>query len=209
MSVFTGQREPDQFERRRQLVIEDDFGRRWETTEDVTPGAGPCAPINPKGWNDPLGTPQAVLTRSLRRDADTGRWVLAMRDGYAVWRDALKQASKEYEQRLYNDAMMLFAAEGPKAYEDRSPALLNFTGEPPQAWEPVEAALQGNSAALGKKPLASDKRLAQYFVKHEPVKLNFRDEELMDLEDEHDPDALGNGKTVPVKPPKKKHEAVV
>lgn len=196
--------ELDQAQRRRPIVYRDDWGRKWESTIDITePSLAPCAPINPKGWNDPLNTPQNVLTRALGKDED-GRPMLRLKDSYTLWRDFLKAKHAEYDQTLYNDAVMLFGQEGPRAYEQKSPALLNYTGEPPQAWEPIEAALQGNSAALGLKPLASDPRVAKYFAKKEVKTVSFKDEELenlMDIEESVDPDATG-GKKVPVGRPK-------
>ena len=187
--------ELDQAQRRRHVVLQDDLtpSRKWESTVDII-SQGPCAPINPRGWSDPLTTPQDVLMHAIRTDPDTGRLYLALREGYALWRDQLKQKHIEYDQRLYNDAMMLFGQEGPTAYETRAVALIMYTGPAPQAWEPVEAALQGNSAALGLKPLASDPRIAKYFAKHESTIPDFRDDSLGDLEEQHDPDAVG-GKT--------------
>ena len=187
-------KEMSQTDRREYAVFPDDFGRLWETTIDIV-AKGPCAAINPKGWNDPLNTPQQYLVQALGKD-QYGQRCLKLKEQLIVWRDFLKKKAHEYDQTLYNDAMMLFGAEGPKAYEERSPALLNYTGEGPQAWEPVEAAIQGNSAALGKKPLESDPRVAKYFVKKQATSLSFSDEDLMDLEEQHDPDALG-GKKIP------------
>ena len=200
--------ELDQAQRRRYVTLPDDLGRVWESTLDIL-SQGPCAPINPKGWIDPLGTPQAVLIRALQTNSDTGRLALALKESYALWRDNLKQKAKEYETRLLNDAMMLFGQEGPRAYEDRSPTLLAYTGGGPQAWEPIEAALQGNSAALGRKPLASDPRVAKYFIKPEPVVPSFTDESLdayADIEEAMDPDVIGSqgGKTQLVKGGKQK-----
>lgn len=186
------QQELDQAQRRRFVILMDDLTppRRWESTVDII-SQGPCAPINPKGWSDPLSTPQQILMRAVRTDPETGRLFLALREGYETWRDTLKQKAVEYDQKLYSDAMMLFAQEGPKAYQERTPALLNYTGPSPQAWEPIEAALQGNSAALGLKPLSADPRIAKYFAKKEAATLDFRDEDLADIEEAHDPEALG------------------
>ena len=198
--------ELDQAQRRRHVVLQDDLtpSRKWESTIDII-GQGTCAPINPRGWNDPLNTPQEVLMHAVRTDKDTGRLYLALKEGYELWRDALKQKHVEYDQRLYNDAMMLFGQEGPQAYDTRAVALIMYTGPSPQAWEPVEAALQGNSAALGLKPLKSDPRIAKYFAKHETKTLDFSDASLADLEEEIDPDAIG-GKTQKV--PKNKRTLV-
>jgi hypothetical protein len=200
-------KELDQSERRRPIVLLDDFipPRKWESTIDII-SQGTCAPINPKGWNDPLDTPQSVLIAALWTDPESGRPALALREQYENWRDDLKKKHVEYDQKLYGDAMMLFGAEGPSAYEERKPALVNYTGPGPQAWEPIEAALQGNSAALGRKPLSSDPRIAKYFVKKQTTTLDFADDSLADLEEDIDPQATG-GKTQKI--PKKRSLAEV
>lgn len=177
------------------VVLRDNWGRKWESTLN-TRAKSTCAPINPRGWNDPLNTPQAILVKALHTDED-GRLALDLKSAYADWRDSLKQKAIEYDQRLYNDAIMLFGEAGPKQYEMRAPALVNFTGVGPQAWEPVEAAIQGNSVALGKRPLEADPRIAKFFAKKEAPKLSFADEDLQDLEEEYDPNATG-GKKVAV-----------
>ena len=104
------QQELDQAQRRRFVILMDDLSppRRWESTVDII-SQGPCAPINPKGWSDPLSTPQQILMRAVRTDPETGRLFLALREGYETWRDTLKQKAVEYDQKLYSDAMMLFA----------------------------------------------------------------------------------------------------
>ena len=128
---------------------------------------------------------------------------MALADALAVWRDGLKEEHKRYDRKLYDDAIKLFGVEGPEAYEQRKPGLMNFTGPPPQPWEPIEAAIQGNAAALGKKPLSSDPRVAKYFVVPQPAVPDFADSDkdndtLLDLEEEHDPVASG-GKREPVR----------
>lgn len=210
--------ELDQAQRRRHVVLMDDFSppRKWESTVDII-GQGTCAPINPRGWNDPLSTPQEVLKHAVRTDTDSGRLYLALREGYEAWRDALKKAATDYDRRLYDDAIRMFGTEGPKAYKDRSPELVHHTGPAPQAWEPVEAALQGNSVALGRKPLAADPRIAKYFAVRAAPVLDFADaslgdlpddgqddmqDGLQDLEETADPEARG-GKTEKVGAPKK------
>lgn len=188
-------KELSQFDVRQYAIIRDDFGRRWESTID-TIAKSTCAPINPKGWSDPLNTPQEVLTRALAPDED-GRLSLKLAESYGSWRDELKHKAAVYEDRLLAEAMVMFGERGPAAYEERAPALLRHVGPGPQAWEPIEAALQGNSAALGLRPLSSDPRVAKYFPNKEATALSFRDEDLMDIEEDVDPNALG-GKKVPV-----------
>lgn len=194
--VFTGTKEKDQFQRRQHgVVLRDQFDRRWDTTIDTDSG-GTCAPINPKGWHDILDTPAKF--KRLRKDED-GR--LSLEIAVDDWITDAEKAHEVYDQKLYSDAMMLFGSEGPKAYEDRTPALINYTGHPPQAVEPLYALRDGNSWILG-KTTTPDPRLTKYFVKRERVRPSFRDEDL-DLEEAVDAEATG-GKTVKVGAPKAK-----
>lgn len=181
--------ELDQAQRRRPIVVKDQYGRKWESTID-TISQGTCAPINPKGWVDVLNTP--VKFKRLAKDEDGMLSIEIMVDD---WLTELEQKHREYDQKLYGDAMMLFGAEGPSAYEERKPALVNYTGEPPQAVEPILALKDENSWILG-KTTTPDPRLTKYFIKKTRERPSFRDEDL-DLEEEHDPQATG-GKTVPV-----------
>jgi hypothetical protein len=146
--------------RRKPRKLKDPYGRTWETTFDVVADDA-CAPINPHGWDSPLVVPQKYL-----RVQPDDRGLL--KEMYGPWLADLEAAHKEYEQRLFDDAMTIFGHEGPKAYEDRSPALLRYTGVAPQAIEPVLAAMQGNKWMLGltDKP---DPRLTRFFVKETPV----------------------------------------
>ena len=200
--VYTG-KEKDQFQRRQHgVILRDQFQRRWETTVDTDSG-GPCAPINPKGWVDILDTPPKF--KRLVKDED-GR--LSLEIAVDDWITDAEKAHEIYDQKLYSDAMMLFGAEGPKAYEDRTPALINYTGHPPRFVEPLLALRDGNSWILGKTAVP-DKRLTKYFVKREKVRPSFKDitpdETLAErAEEEHDPEATG-GKKVPVR---QKHKAL-
>ncbi len=199
--VFTGTKEKDQYQRRQHgVILRDQFDRRWETTIDTDSG-GPCAPINPKGWHDILNTPPKF--KRLVKDED-GR--LGLDIAVDDWIAYAEKAHELYDQKLYSDAMMLFGAEGPKAYEERTPALINYTGFPPQPVEPLLALRDGNSWILGKTTVP-DKRLTQYFAKREKVRPSFKDlPKDVDpdaLEEQHDPEATG-GKKVQVR---KKAEA--
>jgi hypothetical protein len=149
-----------QTDRRKPRKLKDVYGRTWETTFDVVADDA-CAPINPHGWSSPLVVPQKYL----RVQPDDRSMLKEM---YGPWLQDLEAAHKEYEQRLFDDAMTIFGNEGPKAYEDRSPALLRYTGAAPQPIEPVLAALQGNKWMLGltDKP---DPRLTKFFVQETPV----------------------------------------
>lgn len=198
MSVFTGQKEKDQYERRQHgVVLRDQWGRRWESTIDTDSG-GTCAPINPKGWVDVLDTPSKF--KRLAKDED-GR--VALEILVDEWIAYTEKEQEKYDQKLYNDAMMLFGAEGPKAYEERAPALINYTGHPPQAVEPLYALKDENSWILG-RTTTPDRRLTKYFVKREKVRPSFKDEDLETLEEQYDPDAVG-GKKVPVGKKKRDH----
>lgn len=194
----------DQAKRRRNWKARDEFGRLWESTLDFI-SQGTCAPINPKGWNDPLGTPQKYLIKALSKDPDTDQLGIRIIPALEQWSRDLEKAHEEYEQRLYNDALMLFGTEGPKAYEDRAPALLNYTGPAPQPFEPVLAALAGDQWALGLSP-DDPNNIQRFFPKKETKAQAFlrslkqKDEldERMDLEEQHDPKATG-GKKEPVR----------
>ena len=197
--MMPGIRVKDQFERRRNWRARDEYGRLWESTVDTESG-GTCAPINPRGWVDRLGMPQKYLTKALVTDPETGNLGIRLAPALEMWASDLEQAHKEYEQRLYNDALMLFGEAGPKNYEDRIPALLNYTGPAPQPLEPVLAALAGDQWALG----LSDKdpnHIKRFYPKQETAREKFlktlqpdADEELLDIEEQHDPQATGGKK---------------
>lgn len=193
----------DQAKRRRNWRARDEFGRLWESSVDII-SQGTCAPINPKGWNDPLGTPQKYLVKALVTDPDTGQLGIRIIPALEMWAAELEKAHAEYDQRLYNDAVMLFGEAGPAAYEKRTPALLNYTGPGPQAFEPVLAALTGDEWALGLSE-EDPHNLRRFFPKKETAREKFlrtlqeRDEldERLDLEEDADPAAVG-GKKLPV-----------
>lgn len=186
--------ELDQAQRRKHITLRDQFGRKWESTID-TISQGTCAPINPRGWNDPLNTPSKYVV--LTKDEDGN---LALEVQLDQWASQLEQDHKEYDQRLYNDAMMLFGAAGPQEYKLRSPALLNYTGEPPQPLEPVLAASVGDQWALGQSK--DDKNnIQRFFPKQETAREKFL-RSLQDIEEQEDPDATG-GKREPIRRAKK------
>lgn len=185
-------KELDQFDRREPIVGKDQFGRKWESTWD-TVGKGTCAPINPKGWVDPLNTPQKYV--SVKRDEDGMRSFFV---DLERWEQDLETAHREYDQKLYNDAVMLFGERGPDAYTERAPALMHFTGTGPQPIELVQAAIDGNSWALGKTS-TPDPRLIKYFATRERKRPTFKDLDVaVALEEEVDKEATG-GKRVPLK----------
>lgn len=145
-----------QAQRRRPQKLFDQHGRKWHTTLDIVAN-GPCAPINPDGWGAPLLPPQKYV----KFQSENGMPSVTI--DYDFWIAELTEAHKTYDQKLYDDALLLFGEGGPKHYEERSPALLRYTGLPPQPIEPVKAAKQGNKWVLGltEKP---DPRLTPFFV---------------------------------------------
>lgn len=200
MAVFTGGKEKDQYDRRRHgVVLRDQWDRRWETTIDNDSG-GPCAPINPKGWHDMLDTP-AKFKRVAKDDDGNVSLVIEIDE----WIAYAEKAHADYDQKLYGDAMMLFGAEGPKAYEDRTPALINYTGHPPQFVEPLYALKDENDWILG-RTTTPDKRLTKFFAKREKVRPSFKNQaqdEDLEIEEAVDPQAVG-GKVQKVGPPRPK-----
>ena len=190
--------ELDQFQRRRGIVAHDQFGRLWQAILDIISN-GTCSPVAPKGWTDRLETPQKYIAL-VNDGSGTQRFEVKLGE----WAADLEEAHEAYDKKLYGDAMMLFGAEGPKAYEDRTPALLNYTGPGPQALEPIWAALDGNAWVLGKTDVP-DPRLTRFFITQKKTRPSFRDvpddataDQLQTLEDDVDPDALG-GKKIAVK----------
>jgi hypothetical protein len=184
--------ELDQAARREPIVGKDQYGRKWESTWD-TVGKGTCAPINPRGWVDPLNTPQKYIKAIRDEDGMRSFFVDLER-----WEMDLENAHREYDQKLYNDAVMLFGERGPDAYTERAPALMHFTGQSPQPIELVQAAIDGNSWALG-KTLTPDPRLVKYFASTAKKRPSFADtDEATALQDEIDPKGTG-GKRVPLR----------
>lgn len=199
--------ELDQAARRRNAIMSDQWGRKWETTIDITdPALAPCAPINPKGWIDRLDTPASF--KKIARDEDGRPGLLIDID---KWIEDREQAIQRYDQQLYDDAMMLFGENGPKAYEERIPALLKYTGLGPEPVELLYALKDGNSYILGKTN-TPDPRLTKFFRVRNKVRPTFRDEDLTleeAAEETHDPEALGTqtGRPVKVKAPRKPQAA--
>ena len=197
--VFTGTKEKDQYERRQHgVVLRDQWDRRWDTTIDKDSG-GTCAPINPKGWRDILDTPAKF--KKLVKDEDGRLSLEIMVDDWIAVHEA---ALVKYDQALYADAMMLFGAEGPSAYEERKPALINYTGPGPGSIEPLFALKDENAWILG-RTTTPDPRLTKYFVKRVKARPSFKDvpDEVLDLEEATDSKATG-GKVEKIGPPKAK-----
>ncbi len=52
--------ELDQAQRRKPVILKDQWGRRWGSTIDII-SQGTCAPINPQGWVDRLNRHHSQL----------------------------------------------------------------------------------------------------------------------------------------------------
>lgn len=150
-----------QTKRRKPVQARDIHGRLWESTLD-TVSMGTCAPVNPCGWSAPVLPEQKYI--KLRGDF-TGFYIDIL---YDHWLADAELALETYEKHLFDSAMVIFGAEGPKAYDERSPALLRYCGLPPQAVIPIKAAKAGNPWILGLDP-RPDVRLTKFFLKPKEV----------------------------------------
>lgn len=171
----------------------DQHGRAWETTLDFISNA-PCGPINPK-FNSPLNIPQKYV--KFQPD-DTAR----LKIDYETWIADLEAGHKDWDQRLYDDAIMLFGAQGPRAYQERVPELTRHTGPSPLAVDLVKGARAGNKYMLG----LTDKQpswVLALMPKIVEVVEEFPDVDDLDKygdeEEEADPEATGGKKTNPRK----------
>lgn len=179
--------EKSNFDRWEPLIAKDQFGRKWESIWD-SDAKGTCAPINPRGWVDPLNTPQKYVR--VKTDEDRQRVIFV---DLERWELDLEEAHRIYDQKLYNDAVMLFGERGPDAYAEKAPALMHFTGPGPQSIELVQAARDENPWALG-KTLTPDSRLVKYLPSSARARPSFKGVDPAALEEEHDKDALGGKK---------------
>lgn len=196
--AFGEKKELAQWERRRNHTMSDQHGRKWETTLDFIAN-GPCGPINPKGWSAPL----SVHTKYLKFQPEDASNLLIE---YDRWIEDTENAWKDYDTRLYNDAIMLFGAQGPKAYREKSPELVRHTGPSPEPVELIKAARAGNKWVLGlKRQDGSDYPIPEWaepFIrKAEVAKEEFPDVEDLDrygdIEEEFDPKAVGGKRVNP------------
>lgn len=186
-------KELSQSDRRRNHRAFDRHGRQWETTIDFIANDA-CAPINPC-FTSPLDIPSKYVKldpksiSSLLIDYD--RWIQDLEDGY-----------KDWDQRLYDDAIMLFGAQGPRAYKERVPELTRHTGPAPLPVDLVKGARAGNKYMLG----LTDKMpswVEAVMPKVVEVVQEFPDVDDLDKygdeEEEADPEATGGKKTNPRK----------
>lgn len=173
--------------------MQDEFGRTWETTIDFIAN-GPCAPINPK-FKSPLDYPQKYLKFQ-------GKIPHILKIDWDTWIADLEVGHRDWDTRLYDDAIMLFGQAGLKMYTDKAPELLRHTGPKPQPVELVKAAKAGNKFILG----LSDQMpewAKPFMVQAEKPVLEFPDAEdeldkYGDIEEAVDPEATG-GKKLPVR----------
>lgn len=136
-----------QSERRIPMKLTDQYGRKWETTWDVI-GKGPCAPINPAGFHDPLGTPQKFLRtfpdEPGRLEVLHAEWVRERKEAMGDWTDRLHEEARRMSPETGGTALL-----GNDPPATCKPALLSMVGKPPQPYQPVEAAMMGNKYCLG------------------------------------------------------------
>jgi hypothetical protein len=152
---------------------------------------GTCSAINPRGFKDRINVPQKYLvadTKLRKIDVQLERLL-----------EDLEEAHRIYEQKLFDDALMLFGEAGVKMYEDRAPILLKHTGEPPQPIAPVKAAIAGNKFVLGLTDAMPEWAKPFFEPKKREVEVFPDAEEYADLEEEVDPEALGGKKQNPRK----------
>ncbi len=183
-------RELAQHERREFALFTDQFGREWGAVIDVI-ARGACSAINPHNFTDRLQVPQKYLM------ADTVRRKLDVQ--LQRYLEDLEYGHKVYNDQLMDDAFQLFGDKAPQAIEERSPALLRLTGEPPQPTAPVKAAIAGNKYVLGLSDNMPDWAKPYFLAKPKPVEQFPDAEDYLDLEDEVDPEAVGGKKQNPRK----------
>ena len=185
--AYGEQKTLSQWERRRNHEMVDQHGREWETTLDFIAN-GPCGPINPK-----FDAPLRVHTKYLRFQPNKASLLII---DYDQWITDVEIAWKDWDQRLYDDAILLFGTAGPKMYKERAPELLRHTGPHPEHVELIKAAKAGNKWVLGlKKPNGEAYPMpewaAQFIPKKEEIAEEFPDvDEYGDVEEQYDPKAL-------------------
>ena len=149
-----------------------------------------CSPINPKGWTAPVMPPPQYLR--LPVDGE-----LRITIDYDAWLTDLRSALKDWESNLRTIARGLYGDKMGEQLLKPSPALLAEVGPKPYPPEPVLACKQGNRWALGFS--TEDTRgVSQYLDKFMPAEEpDFSDatvDQWAELEEEHDPAALGGKK---------------
>ena len=185
-------KEHSQSDRRRYHKMIDQHGRDWETTLDFIAN-GPCAPITPR-FNSPLDIPSKYVKFN---PEDTAR----LRIDYDPWIADLEEAHRDWDRRLYDDAIMLFGAQGPRAYKDRVPELTRHTGPAPTPVDLVKGAKAGNKFMLGltdKMPAWAEALIPKVVAVVEEFPDADEIDKYGDFEEETDPEAIG-GKVTPKK----------
>lgn len=186
----------DQTATRRPGTLTDQHGRKWSASIDNKTGY-PVGVIQPRGWRAPWMPPMASFKFEDRDDPRT------FRIDYEGMLDSRSQSHQDYTTQLQQAAI----ARGwdPTDPEKRS-VLEKLVGPPPEPIEVIVAAMQGNSYILGLTDKV-DPRVAPFVprkqTRAQKVLANlpdFRDvpdeelDDLLDLEEAHDPDAIGGKK---------------
>lgn len=187
---------------RRPQWMTDDHGRRWFA--DVEKRSGyPVGPIRPR-FDAPWYPDQSAL----KIDPDDPSHI---RIDYEALLAERQEAHALYHQRAVEEAASR-QWPVPELGEPYRRELQLIIGKPPQPIEPVVAAMQGNKYILGLTTRV-DPRLVEFIEtpahKHEQMLRalpDFRDEELMDLEEEVDPDAIGGRRVNPSRKVRQKRE---
>ena len=93
----------DQAKQRRDVRLEDQFGRWWGTAIEKSTG-DPCCEISPVGgWSDPLNTPNIYLRVPRHEDGSTiagkieiqfDRWITSIRSSTEDWLNTIDEAGR-------------------------------------------------------------------------------------------------------------------
>lgn len=181
---------PSQADTRRSAVLTDQWGREWAAVI-CTKSGDPIGPILPHGWDAPYRPEQAFM----RIDPTDNRKLIIDLDA------ALEQALEAHDDytALWSKTA---AARNLDPNDDRNaPLLEQVIGPKPKAWQPIKAALDGNQWILGFSEKV-DTRLVPYLqTRQQRSKAKRLElESFMDEEEQHDPEFVGGGKTVPLTP---------
>jgi hypothetical protein len=151
-------KEKDQLSRRRNIILNDQFGRKWQSTIDVD-SMGTCAPINPYNFKAPLDTPQKYVRHAGETDIgkvyiDVDRWLEDTKEAHNAWEATLHAWA---QQVAPNAALQLIS--------EPTPDLLRLVGPQPVPVELVLAVKQKNGFVLGTRTFdatrESDRKLLE------------------------------------------------
>jgi hypothetical protein len=180
---------PGQPDYRKVLTFRDQHGRQYDNVFEIKPKGGPVGAPSPKGWRPPhpaLMPPMQYFRWDVPGQLDA-------RIDYDAWITDLRSLHSEYTQQIWEIARARFGEKAAEAVNNPPPQLLYEAGPGPLKIELVMAMRQGNRWALGFTP--EDKANIARFLPFEPVPYepDLRDD-LLDLEEEVDPEALGGKK---------------